>query len=455
MKIVILAGGIGKRIAPLGIHKPKSMFQIMGKPILLHVIDQVVAANIPVEEAIIVIGPGESQIREYIEAKTDLPFPVRFTIQEQPLGQANAMSTARPYLQDNFLVLNANDIYDPALLTDLTAKAAAESWDVGLVGQTREDYWNYGVMRLDGQHKLVGVVEKPPRDSQIESGVIVLGIYYFSPRIWSALDETPIQEKDDQLERAYQKLITHHNSGYIQYDANEHYSGKFASYKYPWHLFDISAILLSRIQGMHIGPNCSISPMAVIDGNVILESGVRVFEFSVIHGPAYIGKDSIIGNNTLLRGGVSLGAGCVVGFGTEIKHAILGEGVWMHKNFIGDSIISDRCSFGAGTITANLRFKEDAVSFKVNADQPRVSTGTEYFGMIMAEDCRTGCNSVLSPGVKIGPNSIVEAGVVLKQDLPPNSIASKVKNSVEIRPSEIDIHALSEKRNEHKKKQGK
>ena len=35
MKIVILAGGIGKRIAPLGIHKPKSMFQIMAAVLAL------------------------------------------------------------------------------------------------------------------------------------------------------------------------------------------------------------------------------------------------------------------------------------------------------------------------------------------------------------------------------------------------------------------------------------
>jgi UDP-N-acetylglucosamine diphosphorylase / glucose-1-phosphate thymidylyltransferase / UDP-N-acetylgalactosamine diphosphorylase / glucosamine-1-phosphate N-acetyltransferase / galactosamine-1-phosphate N-acetyltransferase len=299
------------------------------------------------------------------------------------------------------------------------------------------------------------VVEKPPRDPKVEKGSAVLGIYYFSPRIWDALDSTPILEKDDQLERAYQKLITNHSSGYIRYDDQAPYSGKFASYKFPWHLMDINKLLLSRVQDSNVARDAEISPLAVIDdssGPIIIDSQAKVKEFAIIRGPAYIGKRSIIGNNVLVRGGVSIGEDCVVGFGTEVKHAVLGDGVWLHKNFVGDSIISDNCSFGAGTITGNLRFDEEKVTVKIYDNQPRVSTGTEYFGVIMAEDCRTGCNAVLSPGVKMGPNSILEAGVVLKHDLPANCIASRKKDNVEIIPSKVDIHALGEKRKAHLKK---
>jgi bifunctional UDP-N-acetylglucosamine pyrophosphorylase/glucosamine-1-phosphate N-acetyltransferase len=99
--------------------------------------------------------------------------------------------------------------------------------------------------------------------------------------------------------------------------------------------------------------------------------------------------------------------------------------------------VSDNCSFGAGTITANFRFDESEVPVTVG-DQ-RMSTGTNKFGVIMAEGCRTGSNSVLVPGVKVGPNSIVGPGVTLLDDLPPNKIALPVRASYEVRENRLDL----------------
>ena len=120
---------------------------------------------------------------------------------------------------------------------------------------------------------------------------------------------------------------------------------------------------------------------------------------------------------------------------------MLGDNCWTHKNFIGDSIISDNCSFGAGTITANVRFDEQPI--KVAVAEKRIFSGMDNFGVIMAEDCRTGCNSVLSPGLKIGPNSVVGPGVVLRADLPAGKMALLTRDAYEIVENNIDIHSLS------------
>jgi bifunctional UDP-N-acetylglucosamine pyrophosphorylase/glucosamine-1-phosphate N-acetyltransferase len=434
MQVVILAGGIGKRIAPLGINKPKAMFQIMGKPLIHHILDLIVNAAINADEVIIVIAPGENPIREYVESKSEWPFSLKFAMQERPLGQANALLQARLAVRGDFLVLNANDIYDPTLLKDLSALGEKQSLHVGLVGREVPNPNDYGVMAFDARGNLTGVVEKPPVGKE-PSKIAVLGLYYFSPEIWKALDATPRSETDDQLERAYQKLISAGGGGHIKYNSY------FASYKFPWNLLTISDILLREKCARRINPEASISSLAHIDGNVIVEPGARVLEFAVIRGPAYVGRNNIIGNNVLLRGGVSLGSSCVVGFGTEISHSILGNDCWMHKNFIGDSIISDNCSFGAGTITANLRFDECPV--KVRVGEHRISSNMEHFGVIMAEDCRTGCNAVLLPGTKIGPNSVVGPCVILDDDLPAGKIVLQQTKSYKIKDNQIDIHRLS------------
>lgn len=57
----------------------------------------------------------------------------------------------------------------------------------------------------------------------------------------------------------------------------------------------------------------------------------------------------------------------------------------------------------------------------------------------MAEGCRTGCNSVLGPGIKVGPNSIVGPGVTLLEDLLPNKVALPSRTSYEIRDNKLDL----------------
>jgi NDP-sugar pyrophosphorylase family protein len=169
-----------------------------------------------------------------------------------------------------------------------------------------------------------------------------------------------------------------------------------------------------------VSPQAKVSDRAVIDGNVVIEDGVRVFENAVIRGPAYIGANSVIGNNVLIWNHTSIASNSVVGFSSEIKRSLIGSNCWIHMSYVGDSIISENCSLGAGTITANYRFDEGHVDVDVRGEP--VSSGSDKLGVIMGPDCKTGCNATLMPGVKVGPHSIVGPGVVLLDDLPPDSL---------------------------------
>ncbi|HKI52945.1 MAG TPA: bifunctional sugar-1-phosphate nucleotidylyltransferase/acetyltransferase [Anaerolineales bacterium] len=432
MQAVILAGGIGRRIAPLGINKPKAMFRVTGKPIIHHVLDKIKEANIGVEELVIVIGPGENAIQDYLRNGESLGLTIQYVIQEKPLGQANALFAARDYINQDILVLNANDIYDVGLLSELAELGRDKSLDVALVGRVVSEPSKFGVMIINDDGKLIGVVEKPVK---APSNIAVVGLYYFSMKIWEAIESTPMGETDDQFERAYQKLIKPSGNDFISYE------GPFETYKYPWDLFLVNDLLLSQLRTEKNSDSAQVSPLAVVDDNVIIEDNVRILEYAVVRGPAYIGSGSIIGNHTLIRGGVSIGKNCVIGHSTEITRSIIGDNCWTHKNFIGDSIISDNCSFGAGTITANLRFDEKPVKIRVGAG--RISSGKKYLGVIMAEDCRTGCNSVLLPGKKIGPNSVVGPGVVLDQDLERDKMAVIIDGSFEIIDNHSDFSNVS------------
>lgn len=440
IQAVILAGGEGKRIHPLGVNKPKAMFELLGKPLIQLVVENLAEAGIT--DLIIITGPNQEQIQAHFGDGGNFGVKIQYAYQAEPLGQANAVQQAEGLVRTHFFVLNANDVFEPRLLQEVMNRAQAGGANLALVGRKVSEPWRFGVMRFDSSGRLVGVIEKPPR-GQEPSDVAVVGVYYFSPDIFQCIRDTPQGQTDDQFERAYQLLIDRGQAVHVEYE------GLFESYKFPWNLLTINDLLLKqKIQGRQISPTAKISELAVIGDNVVIEDNVRVFEHAVIRGPAYIGAGSVIGNGSMVWGGCSFGPGCVVGFGSEIKHSIFGRNVWTHRNYVGDSIISDNCSFGAGTITANFRFDEQPIG--VNVGEQRISTGTDKFGVIMAEGCRTGCNSVLGPGIKVGPNSIVGPGVTLLHDLPPNKVALPSQASYEIRDNKLDLAAKS--RDERMKK---
>jgi NDP-sugar pyrophosphorylase family protein len=192
------------------------------------------------------------------------------------------------------------------------------------------------------------------------------------------------------------------------------YAGAWSVIKYPWHVLDAVRYFLDRAEG-YIAPTAYISNRATIDGKVIIKDDVRVLENAVIRGPVYIGPGTVVGNGTLVRGYSHIGGNCVLGFATEIKGSYVSDGCWFHMNYIGDSIVGERCNFGAGTITANWRFNEKTIAMRVVDNL--IDTGKNKFGAVIGDNCRIGINVSIMPGVKIGANSVIEPAVCLTGDV--------------------------------------
>ena len=100
-------------------------------------------------------------------------------------------------------------------------------------------------------------------------------------------------------------------------------------------------------------------------------------------------------------------------------------------SYVGDSIIGERCSFGAGTVLSNFRFDERNISVKIEGES--IDSRRDKYGAIIGNDSKTGVNVSVMPGVRIGPNSIVGSGVCLTQDLPPDTtiLAEAVYKTIE------------------------
>jgi bifunctional UDP-N-acetylglucosamine pyrophosphorylase/glucosamine-1-phosphate N-acetyltransferase len=220
------------------------------------------------------------------------------------------------------------------------------------------------------------------------------------------------------------------------------YDGFFAGYKYPWDLFAINKHLMdTKLTKQKIEAEVKISKNATVEGNVWIEKGAKVFEGACVRGPCYIGENSVVGGNSLVRDYSSLGKGCVVGFSTEIKHSLIGNDCWFHMNYVGDSIMGNNCLFGAGTLTANYRFDEDNI--KVRIGENKIDSGTNKLGAIIGDNCKTGINACLEPGVKIGPQSMVGPNVDLQEDLEPQKIILVNRSSYITKDNKITLSSDS------------
>ncbi len=70
-----------------------------------------------------------------------------------------------------------------------------------------------------------------------------------------------------------------------------------------------------------------------------------------------------------------------------------------HLSYVGDSVIGERCNFGAGTICSNLRHDKGNIMSYIKGQ--RVDSGRRKLGVIMGGDVMTGINTSIYPGTVI------------------------------------------------------
>jgi D,D-heptose 1,7-bisphosphate phosphatase len=109
MRTVIMAGGMGTRIASIANDVPKPMIKICGKPILEYQIENLKACGLT--DIIIVVGHLGYVIKEYFGDGSRFGVRISYFVENQPLGTAGALFKM-PQLTDDFLLLCGDVIID-------------------------------------------------------------------------------------------------------------------------------------------------------------------------------------------------------------------------------------------------------------------------------------------------------------------------------------------------------
>lgn len=158
-----------------------------------------------------------------------------------------------------------------------------------------------------------------------------------------------------------------------------------------------------------------------IDDGVFVAKGVKIPKTATIEAPVIIGKNTEIRPGAYIRSASLIGEGVVVGNSTEIKNAIIFDGVQIpHYNYVGDSILGYKSHMGAGAIASN--FKLDGSNINVRTDEGPVATGLRKFGVMLGDHAEVGCNSVLFPGTVVGRGAAIYPLSRVRGVIPENHI---------------------------------
>ncbi len=160
--------------------------------------------------------------------------------------------------------------------------------------------------------------------------------------------------------------------------------------------------------GSHLRGATRIAAGAVIGpGSLLVNSqiGARTEVLYSVVRDSQIGADVIVGPYAHIRAGSQIADQCRIGNFVEIKNTVMGEKTkCAHLSYLGDSTLGQGVNIGAGTITANY-------------------DGFQKNQTVLEDGVSTGANSVLFAPLTVGEDSVIAAGSVITEDVPPQSLA--------------------------------
>ena len=142
--------------------------------------------------------------------------------------------------------------------------------------------------------------------------------------------------------------------------------------------------------------NYFVDETAIIDKNVIIGEGTKIWHFSHISGQAKIGKNVTIGQNVYIGKSVIIGNGCKIQNNVSIY-----EGVTLEDDvFVGPSVVFTNVNMPR----ANIEQKENFLKTLVKKGTSIGANATIVCGNTLGENCFIGAGSLITKSTE--PNGL-------------------------------------------------
>lgn len=225
-KAIIPAAGLGTRFLPLSKVLAKELLPLGDVPLIEYSVKE--AKSSEISQIIFVLSEKKKAILDYFKKAPKLENILKsrkqhdflkklkriennfsglsfsFTLQEKPLGDGDAVLTARKLVrQQPCAVLFPDDLIEgkkPAIGQLLAIFKTCQKPVIGLKRIAKEKLSSYGVVAVEKianrLYKIKDIVEKP-KEGEAPSDFAIAGRYILTPEVFDYLKKTPANEKGE------------------------------------------------------------------------------------------------------------------------------------------------------------------------------------------------------------------------------------------------------------------
>jgi len=433
--VVVLAAGQGTRMKS---NLPKVLHPLGGRPLFLHVLRT--AQRLNPNPVAIVIGHGAEAVRSAYAGND-----VVWILQEQQRGTGHAVLCAKEAFKEfkgEVIILSGDVpfIREQTLLM-LVAHHRSRSAALTLLTAFLDEPKGYGRILRDDHGNVTGIVEE--KDATLgERGIreVNAGVYVVSaPFVFAALSE--IKNHNQQGEYYLPDIVaiglaqradietvrvddvremlginTREELAFMEKNLRQSINKKWmlagVTFKDPDTTYIEDGVTIGK--DTVIGPNTQLRGKTVvgercqIDGSAFLtdaQIGDEVhLRFSVVMTGCRVANGAIIGPFAHLRPGSNLGPNVHIGNFVETKEAKIGQGTKAnHLTYLGDVTIGSEANIGAGTITCNY-------------------DGFHKYNTTIGDRVQVGSDTTLIAPVSLGDDVYVATASTVRHDVPAGAL---------------------------------
>jgi len=410
LRTIILAAGKGTRMKSVF---PKVLHKAAGRPLIDYVVG--VARSVGSLKICVVLGHEMKTVQEHLGKD------IQAVRQTKPLGTADAVKSARPFLKeykgDVLILCGDTPLLRKKTIQRLVRKHKKQQADCTFLTTVVYNPAGYGRV-LRGPDGRPFAIREHNDAAEAERNIreINVGVYCFKSEVLSAaLKKISVNTKKKEYYLTdIIEILFEEGKAITTVETEDPEEGFGVNSRVD--LAKAEGILRQRILQEHM-----------LNG-VTIEDPLTTY----IHADVKIGKDTLIRPLTVIEENVRIGSGCVIGpfarlrpgtkiaddveIGnfTEVSRTKVGAKTLMkHFSFLGDATIGRQANIGAGTVTANYDGRDK--------NRTQISDGAFI-----------GSDSILVAPVRIGKNAVTGAGCVVTKNtnVPPGQTVLGVPGKI-------------------------
>lgn len=185
MKIVIIAGGQGTRIASVNSEIPKAMIPVCRKPIIEHEVEM--AARQGFTDFLFVIGYLGDQIEAYFGNGSRWGVHIDYFRETQPLGTAGALGLLRDRLTEDFFVFYGDTVMDIDLQRMLDYHRTKQA-DATLFLHPNDHPYDSDLVDMDADGRIRAFYHKPHPEGFVAHNIVNAALFIFSPSVLAHIE---------------------------------------------------------------------------------------------------------------------------------------------------------------------------------------------------------------------------------------------------------------------------